>query len=258
MKKRLLASLMAAVMVLTMLPATALASETDPFGYDYDRDGDGVNDSWNVSAEGGENTVYAYLMSNEHTIEATYGKVIDLAPGYTLHVDGTGAMKDYAKNSTAATTDKPIYTSAPWWTTSVLSTETIDADGTAYDGTYLTGITKIVVGSGITRIGSSAFSFMRDVTEVEIANTVTSIGDRAFMYNYSLESIDFPDSVVMNTLAGSNEDKDGELLVGHSPKVKIGMNMIEKVFSEAQEKWSEYLKTVTLGSGFTVIPCRAF
>ena len=24
------------------------------------------------------------------------------------------------------------------------------------------------------------------------------------------------------------------------------MNMIEKVFSEAQEKWSEYLKTVTL------------
>ena len=29
-------------------------------------------------------------------------------------------------------------------------------------------------------------------------------------------------------------------------QVKIGMNMIEKVFSEAQEKWSEYLKTVTL------------
>jgi len=29
-------------------------------------------------------------------------------------------------------------------------------------------------------------------------------------------------------------------------KVEIGMNMIEKVFSEAQEKWSEYLKTVTL------------
>ena len=29
-------------------------------------------------------------------------------------------------------------------------------------------------------------------------------------------------------------------------QVGIGMNMIEKVFSEAQEKWSEYLKTVTL------------
>ena len=29
-------------------------------------------------------------------------------------------------------------------------------------------------------------------------------------------------------------------------QVEIGMNMIEKVFSEAQEKWSEYLKTVTL------------
>ena len=29
-------------------------------------------------------------------------------------------------------------------------------------------------------------------------------------------------------------------------QVEIGMTMIEKVFSEAQEKWSEYLKTVTL------------
>ena len=28
--------------------------------------------------------------------------------------------------------------------------------------------------------------------------------------------------------------------------IKIGMNMIEKVFSEAQQKWSDYLKTVTL------------
>ena len=29
-------------------------------------------------------------------------------------------------------------------------------------------------------------------------------------------------------------------------QVEIGMTMIEKVFSEAQEKWGEYLKTVTL------------
>ena len=29
-------------------------------------------------------------------------------------------------------------------------------------------------------------------------------------------------------------------------QVEIGMNMIEKVFSEAQQKWNYYLKTVTL------------
>ena len=29
-------------------------------------------------------------------------------------------------------------------------------------------------------------------------------------------------------------------------QVEIGMNMIEKVFASAQQKWSEYLKTVTL------------
>ena len=32
----------------------------------------------------------------------------------------------------------------------------------------------------------------------------------------------------------------------HRRQVEIGMNMIEKVFSEAQQKWSDYLKTVTL------------
>lgn len=155
---------------------------------------------------------------------------------YTLTISGKGAMRDYAKNADAVTEDKPLYTSAPWRTCSALSTEAIDIEGTTYDGTYRTGITKIVVEDGVTRIGSSAFSFMRDVTEITIADSVTSIGDRAFMYNYSLESITIPDSVEMDTLLESNQDGDGELLLGHCYS----------------------LKDVTLGSGFTVIPCRAF
>lgn len=157
-------------------------------------------------------------------------------PTYTLTISGSGKMKNYAKNSNAVTDDKPIYTSAPWRTSGVLSTVAIDVDGTAYDGTYLTGITKIVVGDGVTRIGSSAFSYMRDVTEITIANSVTSIGDRAFMYNCSLKTISIPDSVQMNNLATNNQDADGELLLGHCYN----------------------LKNVTLGNGFTVIPCRAF
>ena len=36
------------------------------------------------------------------------------------------------------------------------------------------------------------------------------------------------------------------VFASRSRQVEIGMTMIEKVFSEAQEKWSEYLKTVTL------------
>lgn len=199
--------------------ATQPDSATNPVGEEGTE-----SNPWNVSADGAGNNVTAYLTENDD--DSTY----------TLTISGTGAMKDYAKNTTAETNEKPLYTSAPWRTCRALSAETIDMEGTTYDGTYWTGITKIVVEDGVTRIGSSAFSFMRDVTEITIANTVTSIGDRAFMYNYSLESITIPDSVEMDTLHESNQDDDGELLLGHCYS----------------------LKDVTLGSGFTVIPCRAF
>lgn len=222
MKKRLFLLLMAVIMAFALVPSNPIAAE-DTMNYDHDYDNNGVMDSWDVSADG-NGSVYAYLTQN------------DGGSTYTLTVAGTGAMKDYWKGFGNNSEELSEYTKAPWRSASVLSTEQIDDEGTAYNGTYLTGITKIVVEDGVTRIGSSTFSYMRDVTEVEIADSVTSIGDRAFMYNHSLKSIAFPDSVVMNTLAGSNEDEDGELLVGHSPNLKF----------------------VTLGSGFTVIPCRAF
>ena len=222
MKKRLFLLLMAVIMAFALVPKNPIAAE-DTMNYDHDYNNDGTNDSWDVSADGDSNNVYAYLTPNG---DGTY----------TLTVDGEGAMEDYWKGFGTKSDGLSQYTEAPWRSASVLSTEQIDDEGTAYDGAYLTGITKIVVEDGVTRIGSSTFSYMRDVTEVEIADSVTSIGDRAFMYNHSLKSIAFPDSVVMDTLAGSNEDEDGELLVGHSPN----------------------LKSVTLGRGFTVIPCRAF
>lgn len=178
---------------------------------------------WDVSAAG-DNSVTAQLEQNR---DGTY----------VLHITGEGPMKDFAKTAAAAVDNKPYFRDAiPWWNTDALERVTIDDEGTIYDGEYIAGITSIIIDDGITRIGSSVFSFMRDVISITIPDTVTSIGDRALMSNYSLESITIPDSVVMNEIYGSNEDRDGELLAAYCPS----------------------LESVTLGSGFTVIPCRAF
>ena len=66
MKKRFLAVLMAMCLVLTLLPASALAAGDDPptSAYDYDRDGDGTVDSWDIS-EKRDGSVIAYLLEGE-------------------------------------------------------------------------------------------------------------------------------------------------------------------------------------------------
>lgn len=268
MKKRILASFLSLVLVLSLVPVSALAAEeqTGPETPVCAELAGCTEDAHDPAcplyvAPGGDNNAY-YEFEDVTTLGAPTALTTQATDGmsgncgatesnsvtwaltenedgedtYTLTISGEGAMADYAKNSTAATDEKPIYTSAPWRTASVVKTENVLSGDTTYGGTYYTGITRIVVENGVTRIGSSAFSYMKDVKEVSIADSVTSIGDRAFMYNYSLESITLPDSVKMETLYESNQDGDGELLLGHCYS----------------------LKNVTLGSGFTVIPCRAF
>ena len=81
----------------------------------------------------------------------------------TLTISGTGAMKDY--------------NSAPDWST------------------YKQNIEKIVIDSGVTSIGNSAFSSCSSLTSVTIPNSVTSIGDSAFSSCSSLTSVTIPNSV---------------------------------------------------------------
>ena len=82
-----------------------------------------------------------------------------------LTISGTGAMKDYM-------TSYP----APWYS-------------------YRTSVQYVVIGNGVTSIGSNAFYNCDSLTSVTIPNSVTSIGSRAFSGCRSLTSVTIPNSV---------------------------------------------------------------
>ena len=82
-----------------------------------------------------------------------------------LTISGEGAMNDYAAIPTA-----------PWYP----DRQTI---------------VKVVIGSGVTRIGDSSFSGCGNLTSVTIPNSVTSIGRNAFVSCSSLTGITIPRSV---------------------------------------------------------------
>ncbi len=91
----------------------------------------------------------------------------DAATG-KLTITGNGAIADFSgwgdENAT------------PWWK-------------------YNNDVTSIEIGSGVTRIGKSAFAPMHYITKVTIPDTVTSIGNNAFYMAKSLPSVTIPASV---------------------------------------------------------------
>ena len=133
MKKRFLAGLMAMCLVLTLLPASALAAGPEE---------DGTKENpWDVSAEGNGNEVYAYLTEN-NSVEGTYGDTVTLSfGGYTLHIEGTGDTRDFIGENTPPWNDKK------------------------------TSITAIWIGDGVTSIGSGALSGATSLTTINGNNT---------------------------------------------------------------------------------------
>jgi LPXTG-motif cell wall-anchored protein len=84
---------------------------------------------------------------------------------YILHIQGTGAMKNFS-----------YYSSAPWYS-------------------YRTQITGVEIEDGITSIGSYAFYNCTNLTEVSIPDSVTSIGSTAFSGCSGLTAIEIPAGV---------------------------------------------------------------
>ena len=86
------------------------------------------------------------------------------APNYTLTISGIGAMANYDPNA------------LPW-------------------KDYLTDITSVTIGDGVTSIGMCAFYSCTNLTSVSIPTSVTSIGMGAFSNCTNMASISIPASV---------------------------------------------------------------
>ncbi len=110
-----------------------------------------------------------------------------------LTIDGTGAMADYSSNS-----------SSPY-------------SGDRYNAK------KIVIGPGITAIGSNAFRDFSNVTEIEIADSpaLTSIGDSAFRGCQNCESFSFPQS--LETIGDNSFDSFHKLTSFTAPATLVSI-----------------------------------
>ena len=101
------------------------------------------------------------------------------------------------KDVLAATAENSCGKSATWTYNASKKTLTISGKGMIYrpeDWDELE-INKIVVGKGITEIGSYTFYNQNNVTEINLPETVTIIGDFAFANCYKLKKINIPKSL---------------------------------------------------------------
>lgn len=130
--------------------------------------------AWNFNTQAdGDVTLYAKWESTsggEITGEAGADATFTLSNG-TLTISGTGAMHDYGFVSDDPEADP----ATPWFK-------------------YNADIKKVVVESGITRIGNNAFN-QAPIDSVTIGSDVTSIGEWAFAQCNALTSVTIPDKV---------------------------------------------------------------
>lgn len=159
MKKRLLALFMSLCLLVSLLPTSAWAAE----------DEDGTKEHpWNVSAEGENNHVTAYLEQNDDNNES---------PTYTLTITGSGAMKDFTFSQPGGIWKS----SAPWH-----SKLTADSTTKRYP------ITALEIGDEITHIGSAAFASL-DIEKISFKQNVTSYGAYVFITCTAVTDVDWTD-----------------------------------------------------------------
>ena len=162
LKKRLLSILLAAVMVLTMLPLglveTAWAASSGTCGDKL---------TWSLSDDG------------------------------TLTISGTGDMADYAYYSDDY--GEMTWSNAPWYgVRSQVKNIVIESGVTSIGKNAFyrcTELTKVTISDSVVRIGDYAFRSCYSLTGLKIPDNVTSVAYAVFYWCRALTSVTIPDSV---------------------------------------------------------------
>ena len=197
MKRRILATFLSLCLLVGLLPTAALAvnepqeepavqsvpSVDNTSGSTTELlSGDGTKSNpWDISADGEENNVTAYLEQNDGGEGTTT---------YTLTISGTGAMKDWESGFGVYPKD------APWATSS-----------------YLSRITHVVVEDGVTRIGDFTFGNLSNMETLSLGKDVASFGIGPFAGKPSLMTITVADgNTALKVIDGALLSADGTIL----------------------------------------------
>ena len=179
MKKRLLSFVLAALMIASLLPATALAADIVDSGT-CGAEGDGSNLTWTLDSEGvltisGSGDMHGY----DHLGAPWYG--IRSPVKSAVIADGVTSIGDSAFFDCTSLT-------------SVTIPDSVTSIG-EYAFYNCTSLTSVTIPNSVTSIGEYAFYNCTSLTSVAIPDSVTSIGDDAFSNCKSLTSVTIPDSV---------------------------------------------------------------
>ena len=172
MKRKLMALMLAGIMVIQSAGTSWAAEFTD-----------GANVEYGDSSENGNEEAFSDEQTETEDFE-------DDSPEKDLTEEA-----EVPAMASGDTSDENVEVSFDNGTLTISGSGKITKELITDCGHSLSKIKKVIIKKGITSIGRSAFYCCSSLNSIEIPNSVTSIGDSAFYWCSSLNSIEIPNSV---------------------------------------------------------------
>lgn len=178
MKRRLLSIFLSLTMIFSMVPSVWAADEMQQNDTEAQETETPAKPAMNGNCGATEADDVTWKLEQNNTDSDSE------KPTYTLTISGSGAMADYYAQYVQRATefDGDI---APWRRALLSDT---NAERTTEE---VVPITEVVIGDGVTRIGSGAFAYTELTGTVTFNANVTSYGDGVFARDTSITAVDW-------------------------------------------------------------------